>query len=77
MVLCVRVYVCSLTYFALTASMSLPSPFSYTVLLTIHPARRLRKVLHVVAPWSPLRILFGNVFSYSHLYSRRNSVAIV
>jgi len=39
-----------------------------TILRVQQPAR-------LVSPWSCLRILLGNVFSYDHLYSRRNSVS--
>jgi hypothetical protein len=46
-----------------------------TILRVQQPARRLRKVFRLVGPWSPLRILLRNVFSYDHLYSRRSSVS--
>jgi len=46
-----------------------------TILRVKQPARRLRKVFCLVSPWSCLRIVLGNVFSYDHLYSRRSSVS--
>ena len=52
-----------------------PVQFYLTILRVQQPSRRLRKVFRLVSPWSCLRILLGNVFSYDHLYSRRSSVS--